>query len=97
MKLLKNNFDDEVDFDDLEKAKYYYMPDLNEFPDEIEYAEEIKEAKSLEELAQVFNKYSDEFDNGSRCYVIEIQKDAFIVDRSQKRKLKDSDKWRLLC
>lgn len=72
MKELRNNFDKEVAFDDLNKAKNYYMPDTEEFPDEEEYAQEIEEAETLEELAHVLNKYTDIFDNGSQYFVHEF-------------------------
>lgn len=65
MKYLKNSFDYEVQFTDLEAAKKYYMPDLRELPEEREYAEEIKESDTLEELADVLNKYTDLYYNGS--------------------------------
>ena len=42
-----------------------------------EYKKGIKEAKSLQELADVLNKYSSEFDNGSSWEVIEQKFDYF--------------------
>lgn len=72
MKELRNSIDYEARFTDLAEAKHYYAPDLAEFPEETEYAREISEAESLEELADVMNKYSDEFDNGSSYSVAEF-------------------------
>lgn len=65
MKYLKNSFDYEVQFTDLEEAKKYYMPNLNEFPDEKEYAAAINECNSLFDLASVLNEYTDMYGNGS--------------------------------
>lgn len=67
--ILKNSFDDELEFDDLEKAKSYFMPDLSEFPEESELAEGIEAALTLAELSDVLNAYSDNFGNGSRYFV----------------------------
>ena len=72
MKELRNNFDKEVAFEDLQKAKNYYMPDTEEFPEEVEYAQEIEDAETLEELAHVLTKYTDMFDNGSQYFVHEF-------------------------
>ena len=72
IKELRNSLDDRLYFEDLEKAKEYYMPNLNEFPECFEYAEEIQNAETLEELSNVLNKYTDVFDNGSRYYVREF-------------------------
>lgn len=72
MKELRNSVDYEARFTDLEEAKRYYVPDLDEFPEEAEYAKEILEAESMEELADVLNKYTDEFDNGSEYKVVEF-------------------------
>ena len=72
IKELRNNYDYEISFTDLEEAKKYYMPNLFEFPEEKEYAEEIKNADSLEELARVLNRYTDIFDNGSSWFVKEF-------------------------
>lgn len=69
MKELRNNVDYEAVFTNLQKAKYYYMPNLEEFSECVEYAKEIEEAESLEELAQVLNKYTDIFGDG-REYVV---------------------------
>ena len=87
MKELRNNFDTEVCFSDLEEAKRYYYNDA-EFPcgreeylgdDWNDYCEQwkaynngIKEADSLEEFAEVLNTYTDVFDNGSEFYVKEF-------------------------
>lgn len=93
MKILKNNFDYEIEFDDLEKARKYYLPSESVIEDVqneeyyvgpstlsfesyvegfFEYYEEIKNASSLEELADVLNRYTDIYDNGSYYFVKEI-------------------------
>lgn len=86
MKYLKNNFDHEVEFDDLEKAKKYYTPKIELQEDEYlgespfeeyvadlkEYYNDIRNAESLEELAEVLTNNSDRFGNGSSFYVKEI-------------------------
>ena len=79
MKILKNGFDQEVWFDDLEMAKSYYAPveqlQENEFlGDNFEnYVKQYNEAKTFEELAIVLNKYTDMFDNGSEWRVVDIK------------------------
>ena len=83
---LKNSFDEEVEFTDLNEAKEYYMLDtemLEEFLNPAEYSgddfeeykqsvldreKEIRGAKTMEELADVLNKYSL-LDNGSEWYI----------------------------
>ena len=72
MKELRNNVDYEAAFENLEDAKKYYIPDVKEFPECEEYAHEIKECKSLEELADVLNKYTDIFSDGRNHFVKEI-------------------------
>lgn len=87
MKELRNKFDKEAVFIDLEKAKNYYYPEDNKPCEEEEYTgdnyeeyckdyeeykEEIMKAENLEELADVLNKYTDEFDNGTEYFVKEI-------------------------
>ena len=72
MKELKNNVDYETVFENLEDAKKYYMPNLEEFPECKEYAEEIEDSKTLEELADVLNKYSDVFSDGRNHFVKEF-------------------------
>lgn len=72
IKELRNKYDTEIAFEDLEKAKKYFKPDLTEFPDESEYAEEIDNSETLEELAIVLNRYTDIFGNGSEFYVKEL-------------------------
>lgn len=79
MKELRNSFDKEVRFTDLEKAKAYYIPteepceddfwgeDFEEYCIDFKsYQKAIEEAESLEELADVLNQWSDKFDNGTR-------------------------------
>ena len=68
---LRNNFDKEVRFTDLDEAKKYFYPNLEEVPDE-ELADEIEGAESLDKLAEVLNKYTDRFGNGSKWYVEEF-------------------------
>lgn len=72
MKELKNNVDYEAVFENLEEAKKYYMPNLGEFPECKEYAEEIEDSKTLEELADVLNKYTDVFSDGRNHFVKEF-------------------------
>ena len=74
MKELKNNFDKEISFKSLEEAKKYLKPnsDFSELEGYAEYTAEFEEAASLEELADVLNKYTDTFGNGSEWYVHEF-------------------------
>ena len=72
MKELKNNVDYETVFKNLEEAKKYYMPDLKEFPECEEYSQDIKYCKSLEELAEVLNRYTDTFSDGRNHFVKEF-------------------------
>ena len=81
---LKNKFDREISFDNLQDAKQYFYP-KTEKPCEPEeylgdnyesyckvfqaYKVEIKAAKTLGELADVLNRYSDTFDNGTEYYI----------------------------
>lgn len=82
MKLV-NSFDKEAEFEDLAEAKEYYYPEMEMTEEDYtgdnfaeylksweEYKKGIKEAKSLQELTDVLNKYSDEFDNGSSWKVV---------------------------
>ena len=64
MKELRNYVDYDAVFTDLQKAKDWYMPNLEEFPECTEYAKEIKDAETLEELAEVLNKYTDTYNDG---------------------------------
>lgn len=72
MKELRNGYDSEVTFTDLYEAKTYYMPDTEGFPECKDYTREIEEANSLEELADVLNKYTDLFGDGSGFKVVEF-------------------------
>lgn len=72
MKELRNDVDHEANFENLEEAKNYYMPNLEECPECMEYAEEIQEAKSLEDLAEVLNRYTDRFEDGRFHNVVEF-------------------------
>lgn len=75
MKILKNSFDKDINFDNLEEAKKYYLKsaeqleELDNDEDEIERNKEIESAENLEELADVLNKYTDLLDNGSHWSV----------------------------
>jgi len=73
MKELRNNFDDSIHFDDLKIAKRYYKPTEELFLIEKhkKYSIEIEESKTLEELADVLNRYTDICDNGSHYYIYE--------------------------
>ena len=86
MKELRNNFDKEVVFENLDEAKKYYLPKEDK-PCEIEdylgdnyekfcidfnsYKKAIQEAADLEELVDVLNEWSDSFDNGTEYVVFE--------------------------
>ena len=81
---LRNKFDREISFDNLQEAKKYFYP-KTEKPCEPEeylgdnyesyckvfqaYKVEIKAARTLDELADVLNRYSDAFDNGTEYYI----------------------------
>lgn len=83
MKLI-NDFDNEINFENLEDAKKYYLPE-NEIPcileeylgDDYEsyciqykqFKADISNANSLIELADILNTYSDIFLNGSEYTV----------------------------
>lgn len=83
MKLV-NDFDKEVEFESLEEAKKYYYSEMKMTEEDYsgdnfaeylkaweEYKKGIKETKNLQELADVLNKYSDEFQNGSNWKIVE--------------------------
>ena len=85
---LRNKYDTEISFDDLAEAKSYFLPkeeipcDPEEFLGENyesfctafkAYKTEIKAASNLEELADVLNRYSDEFGNGSEYYTMRLE------------------------
>ena len=79
MKILKNNFDTEVTFTDLQEAKNWYLPKENipctkeEYCERFsEYKEEIEQSETLEELADVLSRYTEDFDNGSEYKVVEV-------------------------
>ena len=74
---LRNNFDKEICFSNLEDAKAYYTPSLEECSETTDdrftdYIEKIKDAESLDELADVLNEYTDVCNNGSTWYVREF-------------------------
>lgn len=79
MEILKNSFDKDINFDNLEEAKNYYLKsaeqldELDNDEDEIERNKEIENAKNLEELADVLNKYTDLLDNGSHWSVHTVE------------------------
>lgn len=85
MKELRNNWDADVVFTDLQKAKNWYLPEEDvpcskeEYLGDdyesyctnfTEYKKEIQGADTLEELADVLNRYSDTFDNGREHTVV---------------------------
>lgn len=72
MEMLVNNVDYDAVFADLDAAKKYYSPDLDEFPEEREYFEEIQRAADLWELAEVLNRYTDMFSDGRYHEVKEV-------------------------
>lgn len=79
MKILKNSFDKDINFDNLEEAKKYYLKsaeqleELDNDEDEIERNKKIESAEDLEELADVLNTYTDLLDNGSHWSVHTIE------------------------
>lgn len=79
MKILKNSFDKDINFDNLEEAKKYYLKsaeqleELDNDEDEIERNKKIESAENLEELADVLNTYTDLLDNGSHWSVHTIE------------------------
>lgn len=79
MKILKNSFDKDINFDNLEEAKKYYiksaeqLEELDNDEDEIERNKKIESAEDLEELADVLNTYTDLLDNGSHWSVHTIE------------------------
>ena len=87
MKVLKNKYDYEIKFTDLEEAKYYYTPKEDKPCDKEDYLgedfacyceefnrykREIANSETLEQLAEVLTRFTDIFDNGSEYYVKEI-------------------------
>lgn len=87
MKELRNNADTEVAFTDLKKAKNYYLPEENipcskeEYLGNdyegfckgfTEYKQEIQRADTLEELADVLNRYTDAYDDGREHTVVDF-------------------------
>lgn len=86
MKELRNSFDHQASFSDLQEAKNYYLLDENllskedyigdDFDDYVlkakEYNEEIISVSSLEDLAVVLNRYTDLFEDGREHTVVEF-------------------------
>lgn len=86
MIIIERSNDKEACFDDLEKAKEYMIPteelseedylcdDFENYAKNFEeYKAELKGAESLEELADVWNKYTDTFNDGSKFEVREVK------------------------
>lgn len=86
MIIIERSNDKEAYFDDLEKAKEYMIPadelseedylgdDFESYAKSFEeYKAELKDAESLEELAEVWNKYTDTFNDGSEFKVKEAK------------------------
>lgn len=85
IKTLKNNYDKEIEFENLEETKAYFLTQEEQLKelidnyegDDFEYnkkrvlqrEQDIKDANDLEELADVLNDYSDNYDNGSTWFV----------------------------
>lgn len=88
MIILTNNYDPDINFENLEKAKKYYYPseeddkdvknpdnyigdmDFNDYLKSWEeYKKHVEGTETLEELANVLNRYADIFSNGSE-YII---------------------------
>lgn len=58
--------DPDAEFNDLEEAKNYMIPDVDFDDDDYnEYIEELKNADTLEELAHIWNANTDRFNDGS--------------------------------
>lgn len=87
MKILKNDVDYEIEYTDIINAKKEFIENNsnkelieNYIGDNIElyvkqlldYIKEIITCNTLEELADVLNKYTDTFGNGSQWYIKEI-------------------------
>ena len=78
MKVLKNSFDKDIEFYDLTESKQYYLTseeqliELDYDKDLVERNNEIENSESLEDLADVLNRYSNVCDNGSNWFVVEI-------------------------
>lgn len=85
MKILKNDVDYEIEYTDVYKAKRdmctiqnfcngeYIGEDYNLYKKQCnKYQREILNVYTLEELADVLNKYTDTFGNGSQWFVKEI-------------------------
>ena len=85
---IRNKFDREISFDNLQDAKQYFFP-KTEKPCEPEeylgenyenyckafqaYKVEIKAARDIEELADVLNRYSDVYGNGTEYYIKRVE------------------------
>lgn len=67
-KVLVNDVDDELEINDLEKAKYCFTDSSNSD----EFNNDIMEAVDLEDLADVLNRYTDTEGNGSQFSVKEL-------------------------
>ena len=87
MRELRNNVDTEVVFTKLDEAKKYYLPnekvpcikeeylgnDYENYCKQFsEYKEEIEQSETLEELAEVLNRYTDIFGDGRENKVVEF-------------------------
>ena len=86
MKELKNNVDTEAAFTELEEAKKWYLTkdvlrtkeeylgdDYKTFCKEFaKYKKEIEQSETLEELAEVLNRYTDTFSDGRENKVVEF-------------------------
>lgn len=87
MKELRNNVDREIAFTSILEAKHYYLPSgkypcskedyleddyeryCNQF---LNYRAELEQCETLEELADILNKYTDIFSDGRINKVVEI-------------------------
>lgn len=87
MKELRNNIDTEKGFTDLQEAKNWYLlkADVPCEKDEYlgddyeiyckeftEYKKDIEQTETLEELAEVLNRYTDTFGDGRENKVVEF-------------------------
>ncbi len=68
MKELRNSFDKEIAFSDLEEVKVYYGTiddNLGNDYDYVSYKTEVQNANSLDELAEILNHYTDVYEIGT--------------------------------
>lgn len=75
MRELVRSNDKEFKVTSLEDAKYYFIPDLIDYEGVKgleDYYEELKNAESLEDFADIWNRNTDKYEDGSTLEVIHI-------------------------